>query len=76
LKVVENLKVPQPSKSERKVDEALLKTVEKAVYGCVLGAFVQGLEVRWSPRPGISQDADGKDHCESFQGAKVERQAV
>jgi 6-phosphogluconate dehydrogenase len=43
--VVENLKIPQPTRSERKVDEALLKTVEKAVYGCVLGAFIQGLEV-------------------------------
>lgn len=43
--MVENLKIPQPTRSERKVDEALLKTVEKAVYGCVLGAFIQGLEV-------------------------------
>lgn len=45
LEVVKNLKMPQPCKSERKVDDALLKTVEKAVYGCILGAFVQGLEV-------------------------------
>lgn len=45
LKVVENLKMPEPSKSDKKVDPEFLKVVEKAVYGCILGAFVQGLDV-------------------------------
>jgi len=45
--VTKNLKIPQPSKadlSEKERDE-LLSHFEQAVYGAILGAFVQGLEV-------------------------------
>lgn len=45
MKVVKNLKLPQPTKSGQKVDKEYLKMVEQAVYGCILGAFVQGLDV-------------------------------
>lgn len=45
LDVVKALDMPQPGKSSHKVDGAFLQKVEKAVYGCILGAFIQGLEV-------------------------------
>lgn len=45
LGVVKNLQIPQPSKSDVKPDKEFLKMVEKAVYGCILGAFVQGLDI-------------------------------
>jgi 6-phosphogluconate dehydrogenase len=52
LKVAENLKIPQPHSAEKPLkgmsesDKAqFLKDVHEAVYGCILGAFVQGLEI-------------------------------
>ncbi|KAK4689560.1 hypothetical protein P7C73_g543, partial [Tremellales sp. Uapishka_1] len=49
LKVVENLKIPQASEKKVNLDKAeldkFLDIVEQAVYGGILGAFVQGLEM-------------------------------
>ena len=52
LKVAENLKIPQPHSAEKPLkgmsesDKAqFLQVVHEAVYGCILGAFVQGLEI-------------------------------
>lgn len=52
LQVAENLKIPQPHSADRPLqgmsdsDKAqFLKDVHDAVYGCILGAFVQGLEI-------------------------------
>ncbi|WVW82463.1 6-phosphogluconate dehydrogenase (decarboxylating) [Kwoniella bestiolae CBS 10118] len=50
IKVADNLNLPQPSKAkEAKLDEAekgkLLETVQTAVYGAILGAFIQGLDI-------------------------------
>lgn len=44
LDVVKNLKIPEPSRREAEKGE-ILKVAEQAVYGAVLGAFVQGLAV-------------------------------
>ena len=52
LKVAENMKIPQPHSAEKPLkgmsesDKAqFFKDVHEAVYGCILGAFVQGLEI-------------------------------
>ena len=42
--VVKNLKIPQPGK-DTAAKAAMLEVMESAVYGAVLGAFVQGLQV-------------------------------
>jgi hypothetical protein len=41
--VADNLQIPQPRRSKVKADDEFLRDVEAAVYGAVLGAFVQGL---------------------------------
>jgi 6-phosphogluconate dehydrogenase len=52
LKVAESIKIPQPHSADKplkgmsETDKAqFLKDVHEAVYGCILGAFVQGLEI-------------------------------
>lgn len=52
LQVAENMKIPQahsadkPLKGMSESDKAqYLKDVHDAVYGCILAAFVQGLEI-------------------------------
>ncbi|KAK8866062.1 6-phosphogluconate dehydrogenase (decarboxylating) [Kwoniella newhampshirensis] len=50
LEVAKNLNVPQPSEAEeKKLDkekkDELLKTIHSAVYGAMLSAFVQGLNI-------------------------------
>ncbi|WWC66396.1 6-phosphogluconate dehydrogenase (decarboxylating) [Kwoniella pini CBS 10737] len=49
-KVADNLALPQPSKAaEANLDKGekdkLMKTIHTAVYGAILGAFVQGLDI-------------------------------
>ena len=52
LQVAENLNIPQPHENEpglkgmsEEEKTRFLEDVHDAVYGCILGAFVQGLEV-------------------------------
>jgi len=47
LDVVKNLKIPQPSASKLSDAEKkeVIDAMESAVYGCILGGFVQGLEI-------------------------------
>lgn len=47
LDVVKNMKLPQPrpGKLDEKEEQDMMKTVEQAVYGCVMGGFVQGLAI-------------------------------
>jgi 6-phosphogluconate dehydrogenase len=50
LNVVHNLNLDQPSPAKVSDSEKkdLIDAMQMAVYGCVLGGFVQGLEVSWS----------------------------
>ncbi|RXK36509.1 6-phosphogluconate dehydrogenase (decarboxylating) [Tremella mesenterica] len=47
LEVVKNMSLPQPREDKlgKGVKEDVMKSVEKAVYGCILGGFVQGLAI-------------------------------
>ncbi len=67
-----NLKIPQPTLANlsEKEKKEIVDSMEMAVYGAILGAFIQGMQVSTNDTAGDWADGD-LDHNKSVESAGV-----
>jgi len=70
--VFKNLKIPQPTLANlsEKEKKEIVDSMEMAVYGAILGAFIQGMQVSTNDTAGDWADGD-LDHNKSVESAGV-----